>query len=129
MQQGELYRGFGDTLARAFELTLTPMIFGAGGYGLDRWLGTRPTFTILLALLAVVGLFARSWYSYDRTMRALEASGPWARAALQSGEDRARAALQSGEDRARAALESGEDRAQAALQSGEHRARGPEVTD
>lgn len=78
-EQGELYRGFGDTLSRALELALTPTIFGALGWLLDRWVGTSPLFTLVLFLLAVVGMFARMWYGYDRRMRAHESSAAWAR--------------------------------------------------
>lgn len=41
----ELSRGFGDALSSAFELTITPLVMGLIGYGLDRWLGTLPVFT------------------------------------------------------------------------------------
>jgi hypothetical protein len=77
--KGELYRGFGDGFTRAFELAVTPVIFGAMGYGLDRWLGLVPVFTTIFVLLTVVGLLLRTWYGYVYRMEALEASGPWAR--------------------------------------------------
>src|SRR4029450_11093471 len=37
----EMNRGFGDALATAFELALTPVIMGLIGWQLDRWLRTR----------------------------------------------------------------------------------------
>ena len=37
-----MYNGFGDALARAFELVLTPAVFGFFGWLLDRWLETAP---------------------------------------------------------------------------------------
>jgi hypothetical protein len=77
--KGELYRGFGDGFTRAFELAVTPVIFGAMGYGLDRWLGLVPVFTTIFVLLTVVGLLLRTWYGYVYRMEAIEASGPWAR--------------------------------------------------
>jgi hypothetical protein len=76
--KNEIYRGFGDGLARAFELAVTPVIFGAGGYALDRWLGIVPVFTTVFVLMAVIGLLLRIWYGYVYRMQALEASGPWA---------------------------------------------------
>ena len=79
--QREIYQGFGDTLALAFELALTPALFGGLGYLLDRWLGTLPGFTLGMFLLAVVGLFIRMWYGYDTRMRAHGAFDPAARAA------------------------------------------------
>ena len=78
-QRQELYKGFGDTLALAFELAATPVIFGLMGYGLDRWLGTLPILTIVFVVLCIVGLSVRLWYDYDARMRVHEANGPWAR--------------------------------------------------
>lgn len=77
-EQGELYRGYGDGLSRAFEFALTPAIFAAMGYGLDRWLGILPVLTIVFFLMAVAGVFVRFWYAYDASMRVEEARGPWA---------------------------------------------------
>jgi F0F1-type ATP synthase assembly protein I len=78
-QRRELYQGFGDTLAVAFELAFTPVIIGLMGYGLDRWLGTLPVLTIIFVVMAVVGLSVRMYYGYDARMRVHEANGPWAR--------------------------------------------------
>jgi len=75
----QTYRGFGDALAMAFEMVMTPLLFGLGGYGLDRWLGTSPVFTVILSLLAIIGMSARMWYGYDARMRVHEAAGPWAK--------------------------------------------------
>jgi F0F1-type ATP synthase assembly protein I len=75
----QTYRGFGDALAMAFELVMTPMLFGLGGYGLDRWLGTSPVFTIVLSLLGIIGISVRMYYDYDARMRVHDAAGPWAR--------------------------------------------------
>ena len=36
------YNGFGDALAHATELVVTPLLFALAGFGLDRWLGTGP---------------------------------------------------------------------------------------
>lgn len=74
----DLYNGFGDGLARAFELAVTPAVFGAMGYGLDRWLGLTPVLTVVFLVVALVGMFVRMWYGYDTEMRAHEAAGPWA---------------------------------------------------
>ena len=75
--RGELYRNFGDGFTRAVELAITPVIFGALGYGLDGWLGTRPIFLTIFFLLAIVGMLLRTWYGYDYRMQALEQAGPW----------------------------------------------------
>jgi F0F1-type ATP synthase assembly protein I len=75
----ETYQGFGDTLAVAFELAITPFVFGLIGYGLDRWLGVVPLFTLVLVLFCIAGLSVRVWFDYDTRMKAHEARGPWAR--------------------------------------------------
>jgi F0F1-type ATP synthase assembly protein I len=75
----ETFKGFGDGLALAFELALTPLIFGLIGYGLDRWLGLLPVLTVVLVLLCIVGLSMRMWFEYDAQMKVHEAAGPWAR--------------------------------------------------
>ena len=75
----QTYRGFGDTLAVAFELAVTPFVFGLIGYGLDRWLGVVPLFTLVLVVFCIAGLSVRMWFDYDTRMKALEAQGPWAR--------------------------------------------------
>ncbi len=72
----ELNRGFGDTLARAFELAATTAIFGGFGFLLDRWLGIIPVFTLILGAFAVIGQFVRMWYGYDAEMRRHEAELP-----------------------------------------------------
>ncbi|MBC8365125.1 MAG: AtpZ/AtpI family protein [Actinobacteria bacterium] len=54
MQQAEtreLKQGFGDAAAAAFELAVTPAIFGVLGWLLDRAVGTSPVFTIGFVLV------------------------------------------------------------------------------
>jgi F0F1-type ATP synthase assembly protein I len=75
----QLYIGFGNTLTRAFELAVTPLLFGGAGYLLDRWLGILPVLTIIFTLLCLVGLGARMYYGYEADMQAQEANAPWAR--------------------------------------------------
>lgn len=75
----ELYNGFGDTLARAVEFVVTPMLFGLGGRLLDGWLGTGVVFTVLLAVLALAGTSIRMYYGYEVAMKAHEANAPWAK--------------------------------------------------
>ncbi len=76
--QSELYNGAGEGLSRAFELALTPAIFGGFGYLLDRWLGLVPVLTIIFFLVAMAGLMARMYYGYDARMKQHEAVSPWA---------------------------------------------------
>lgn len=77
--RGDLYRSFGDSYTRAFELAVTPAIFGLAGYGLDRWFGILPVLTIVFSLWAVIALLLRTWYGYVARMQEHEATGPWAR--------------------------------------------------
>ena len=77
--KGDLYRTMGDGFTRAVELALTPVIFGALGYGLDRWLGTKPVFLTIFFLLAIIGMLLRTWYGYAYRMEALEQDLPWNR--------------------------------------------------
>jgi F0F1-type ATP synthase assembly protein I len=72
----QLNRGYNDGLARALEIVLSPLILGFAGSGIDRWLGTRPWFMIVLGAVGVAGVFAKLWLGYDRDMRAEEAKLP-----------------------------------------------------
>jgi hypothetical protein len=48
----DLYNGFGDAYSRAFEMVVTPAIFGLIGWFLiDARLGTRPVFTLALGIV------------------------------------------------------------------------------
>lgn len=68
-----LNRGFGDALARAFELAITPTIFGFLGWLIDRRLGTAPLFMLALGLFTVVYVGWRMMTGYDAAMREQEA--------------------------------------------------------
>ena len=73
----ELYNGAGEGMSRAFELALTPAIIGGLGYLLDRWLGLLPVLTIVFFLVAMAGLMARMYYSYDAQMKQHDSASPW----------------------------------------------------
>ena len=73
-----LNQGFGDGMSRAFELVVTPLVFGGIGWLIDRVAGTSPFFVVALGLFGVVGTFVRLWYGYDAEMRSHEATGRWA---------------------------------------------------
>lgn len=77
----DLWNGFGDGLARAFEFAVTPAIFAGIGLALDRRLGVFPVLTIGLFVLAMVGMFVKLWFAYDAQMRAIEEQGSWRRQA------------------------------------------------
>jgi F0F1-type ATP synthase assembly protein I len=77
-QRRELARDM-NRQSGSFELAITPVLFGAVGYLLDRWLGIVPIFTLILLLVAFGGVAAKLWRGYDREMRLHEENGPWAR--------------------------------------------------
>jgi hypothetical protein len=72
----QIYNGFSEALARAFELALTPAVFAGFGYLLDRWLDLVPVLTIVFFAVGVVGVFVKLWLGYDAEMRAQEAQRP-----------------------------------------------------
>ena len=69
----ESYQGLGDGMSRAFELALTPAIFGGLGYFLDQKFNTQPICMIVLVVLTLVGMFVRNWAAYKIKMQELEA--------------------------------------------------------
>ena len=69
----ELNLGFGDSLARAFELVLTPVIMGALGWYVDSRLGTKPFVALGLFVFTVGYLFWKLFVRYDTQMKAKEA--------------------------------------------------------
>jgi hypothetical protein len=75
-------REFANDLNRqsgSFELAITPVLFGAIGFGIDRWLGIVPVLTLVLLVLGALGVGLKLWLGYDREMREHESNGPWAR--------------------------------------------------
>jgi hypothetical protein len=72
----KINRGFSDGFTRAVEIVVTPVLMGFLGALVDGWLGTRPAFTIGLAVFGVCGIFAKLWLGYDREMKAEEARVP-----------------------------------------------------
>jgi hypothetical protein len=68
----ELNQGFGDSLARAFELVLTPIVMGAIGWLVDGRLGTRPFIALGLFTFTVVYEFWKLFTRYDAAMKTKE---------------------------------------------------------
>jgi len=67
-ERRELNNGFGDTLARAFELVLTPMIFGLLGWLLDGRLHTGPLFMLVFGLWTFGYVVWRMLHGYSHSM-------------------------------------------------------------
>ncbi|HEV2768530.1 MAG TPA: AtpZ/AtpI family protein [Acidimicrobiales bacterium] len=72
-ERRETYNGASDALARAVEITVTPIIFGFLGSRLDLWLGTRPAFTVALATFCLGYLSWKLCVAYSAEMQAHEA--------------------------------------------------------
>lgn len=73
------YNGFGNALATAVEIVVTPLVFALLGWLIDRALGTTPLFAVVLGLFAVVGLAVRLYYQYRDDMAREEEGKPWTR--------------------------------------------------
>jgi F0F1-type ATP synthase assembly protein I len=78
-EQRKLNQGMGDSLARAFELVMAPLIFAFIGHLIDGWVGMRFTFALVLGLFGLAGTFAKMWFTYNYAMKAEEAKAPWRR--------------------------------------------------
>ena len=72
----KINRGFSDGFNRAVEIVVTPVLLGFLGAVIDGWLGTRPLFTLALAVFGVCGIVTKLWLGYDREMAAEEAKVP-----------------------------------------------------
>ena len=59
----EMNKGFGDAMALAVELAVTPAIFAFLGWRLDEWLGTSPIFLLVLFLFTFTYV---AWREYTR---------------------------------------------------------------
>lgn len=59
----------GTTLSLPFILGLSPVIGCAIGWGIDRLLGTKPLFTVVLLLAGVAAGVRESWRQIQRILR------------------------------------------------------------
>jgi F0F1-type ATP synthase assembly protein I len=63
----------------SFELVVSPLILALLGYLLDtRVTHTTPLFTVLFAVVGVVGSTIKLFYTYRARMAELDAASPWA---------------------------------------------------
>ena len=75
----DLYQGFGNALATAFELVGAPLLFAFAGWFLDRKLGWSPVLTIILGMYGLMGGVLRAYYGYVNKMKLEEEGKPWAK--------------------------------------------------
>ena len=73
----DLYQGFGNALATAFELVGAPLLFALLGLGLDHLLGWFPVLTVIFGLYGLVGGALRAYYQYNAKMKLEEEGKPW----------------------------------------------------
>jgi hypothetical protein len=76
-QQREVSTGFGDGLSQAFELVMTPALFGAAGFFIDRWLGTTLVFTLGLVALVLGYEVWKLVVVYGTDIDKAQAHKPW----------------------------------------------------
>jgi hypothetical protein len=75
----EVNNGFGDGLAAAFEMVVTPIIFAFFGYLLDRWLGLNLVFALIFGLMTFAYMIHKLVARYSADMDRHDADAPWAR--------------------------------------------------
>jgi F0F1-type ATP synthase assembly protein I len=73
------FMGYGDGFSDAFSLVLTPVLLGIAGYFLDGEIGTRPIFTVVLAIIGVVGAVVTAYYRYTGRIDQMDEGKPWTR--------------------------------------------------
>ncbi|WP_419840815.1 AtpZ/AtpI family protein [Candidatus Poriferisodalis sp.] len=64
--------GSEDGLAKAIEIVMTPALFAAAGFGLDRWWGTGPWLALSFGMVAFIGKLLVEWYRYAERMHVHE---------------------------------------------------------
>jgi hypothetical protein len=78
-ERRHLNQGFGTSLSNAFEIALVPAIFALLGFGIDRLLGIRLVFTMVLGMVGLAGVVAKLYYAYRFQMEQHEKAGAWHR--------------------------------------------------
>ena len=65
--------------AGGYELVLSPLILALIGFGIDKLFGTVPVFTVLFAVLGLIGVVVKIYFNYRAEMQEHDAAGPWVR--------------------------------------------------
>lgn len=65
--------------AGGYELVFSPLILALIGFGIDKLFGTVPVFTVLFAVLGLIGVVVKIYFNYRAEMEQHDAAGPWAR--------------------------------------------------
>lgn len=63
-QKREFSDGLFNQSHGSFDIVFAPVILALLGLGIDKWLSITPVCTITLAVLGMIGAFAKVYYSY-----------------------------------------------------------------
>ncbi len=77
--QRATWEGFSNALATAVEMVGTTLLFVLFGLWLDGRVGTRPLFTVIFGLLAIIGLALIAYYKHMAEVAREEEGKPWIR--------------------------------------------------
>lgn len=80
--------GSEDGLAKAIEIVMTPVIFAAAGFGLDRWWGTGPWLALSFGMTVFIVKILVEWQRYAERMQSHEQELASSRPSEQRGVDR-----------------------------------------
>jgi hypothetical protein len=83
-QPDTINKGMHDAMWRGhggWEMSLTPVLFGAIGWLIDGWIGSRPIVTVIAAVIGLAGSVANQYYQYNYRM---EIAGAERRQQLES---------------------------------------------
>jgi hypothetical protein len=94
----DVNNGFGDGLATAFELVVTPLLLGFVGYLVDRWLGTQLVFALGFGLFTFGYLVWKLVIRYNHEMDGHESRAAWARPSVLRAADRSSGATMEAGD-------------------------------
>jgi F0F1-type ATP synthase assembly protein I len=75
--QRATWHGYSSAFQQAFEIVATLVFFVLLGLWIDGRIGTRPLFTVTLALFAVVGISLRTYFAYKAQVERDEEGKPW----------------------------------------------------
>ena len=73
------WEGFSNALSQAVEFVAAPLLFALLGWYLDGRFGTGPVLAIVLGLVGLAGVIARSYYWYMAKIEREEEGKPWIR--------------------------------------------------
>lgn len=72
-------QGYNDGLTQALTFVVAPVLLGLLGFAIDRWLGTRPVFMLVLGSLGVIATFVTAYYEYQARCAREDEGKPWSR--------------------------------------------------